>query len=319
MKAVIVQVVLYALAINSTPLDKETPLDSEYVDNSTINLKLLRITDDDVKIYFRNKEQPNNDVPLSPFDHEKLSSEGFSVDKETVLVIHGWKNSYKSKINTIISEAYLSKHDINLLVIDWSSVADNVYLLAVLYVDDIGEIIGNFIKRLQKDLNLNLDKTAIVGHSLGAHVAGVAGRTVGGQINYIVGLDPASPMFNILRRNIRLHSTDARFVQVIHTSVLGVYENMGHADYYANGVLGQPGCPIAIFDFRLCSHHRAYEYFGESIKSGGFKAQRCSSKLDLLINRCQGPQSHMGEFNIDKTANGMYYLETNSEPPYAKD
>uniref|UniRef100_A0A6P7F8K9 Phospholipase A1-like n=1 Tax=Diabrotica virgifera virgifera TaxID=50390 RepID=A0A6P7F8K9_DIAVI len=316
MKALILQVVLYAIAINSTQLDKETPLDSQYVD-ITQTLRVLRITDEDVKIYFRNKQFPDNDIPLSPYNYEKLENDGFSAEKDTVLLIHGWKNSYKSTFNKLLSEAYLSKHDINILVIDWSSVADTWYYpSAVGEVESVGEVVGNFIKRLQTRLQLNLDKTSIVGHSLGAHVAGVAGRTVGGKINYIVGLDPASLGFNFFKRNSKLRPTDAKFVQILHTSLYGIAENMGHADYYANGFVGQPGC--SWWEFKLCSHNIAYKYFGESIKSGGFKAQSCRSNSELIWSGCKGPESYMGQFDIDKTASGMYYFETNSEPPYAK-
>ncbi|CAG9830943.1 unnamed protein product [Diabrotica balteata] len=72
--------------------------------------------------------------------------------------------------------------------------------------------------------------------------------SVGSDGRRLRGLDPAFPMFTIFLRNVRLRSTDARFVQVIHTSILGGYENMGHADYYANRLIRQPGCPIAIIE-----------------------------------------------------------------------
>lgn len=41
----------------------------------------------------------------------------------------------------------------------------------------------------------------------------------------------------------RLDASDARYVQVVHSSiVLGSYATMGHADFYVNGGVAQPGC-----------------------------------------------------------------------------
>jgi hypothetical protein len=68
----------------------------------------------------------------------------------------------------------------------------------------------------------------IIGHSLGAHLAGFVGdfistntSRVRRQIGRISGLDPASPHFSPLEypRNARLDDGDAVFVDVIHTDV----------------------------------------------------------------------------------------------------
>ena len=58
------------------------------------------------------------------------------------------------------------------------------------------------------------------------------------------GLDPASPLFNlgILEK---LSPASADFVDVIHTSggTIGMWDPMGHVDFYPNGGdIPQPGC-----------------------------------------------------------------------------
>ena len=61
----------------------------------------------------------------------------------------------------------------------------------------------------------------------------------------IVGLDPAGPVFARRPRKARLDSTDARFVDVIHTSfnyLVGIMGRCGHVDFYVNGGGKQPGC-----------------------------------------------------------------------------
>ena len=87
----------------------------------------------------------------------------------------------------------------------------------------------------------------IVGHSLGAHVAGNAGfHTKNGKFGRITGLDPAYPVIHKLATiDDRLDSSDAVFVDIIHScgGVLGFFDPLGHADFYPNaGVPVQPGC-----------------------------------------------------------------------------
>lgn len=58
------------------------------------------------------------------------------------------------------------------------------------------------------------------------------------------GLDPAKPLFIFAKNNRKLGKDDAEFVDVIHTDVLqrGVLASAGHADFYVNGGIEQPGC-----------------------------------------------------------------------------
>lgn len=63
--------------------------------------------------------------------------------------------------------------------------------------------------------------------------------------NFLIGLDPAFPLYNSGSPSTRLSSADAKFVDVIHTDggVLGHPWPLGHADFYPNGgVPLQPGC-----------------------------------------------------------------------------
>lgn len=62
------------------------------------------------------------------------------------------------------------------------------------------------------------DNVYLVGHSLGAHIAGMVGEEFGGQLGRVTGLDPAGPIFDFLTKSQRLSPDDAQFVDVIHTN-----------------------------------------------------------------------------------------------------
>lgn len=57
-------------------------------------------------------------------------------------------------------------------------------------------------------------------------------------------MDPAKPLFISAKNNRKLSKDDAEFVDIIHTDVLerGILATAGHADFYVNGGIEQPGC-----------------------------------------------------------------------------
>lgn len=63
-------------------------------------------------------------------------------------------------------------------------------------------------------------------------------------LNVTLGLDPAKPLFIFAKNHRKLGKDDAEFVDIIHTDVLqrGVLASAGHADFYVNGGIEQPGC-----------------------------------------------------------------------------
>lgn len=79
---------------------------------------------------------------------------------------------------------------------------------------------------------MNLQDVTIVGHSLGAHIAGRAAKLFQsiGKVACIIGLDPASIGFDALAPVNRLDKTDADYVQIIHTdsNKFGLAHPIGH-------------------------------------------------------------------------------------------
>ena len=86
----------------------------------------------------------------------------------------------------------------------------------------------------------------LIGLSLGAQMAGVCGANVkSGRVFRITGLDPAGPLFKKWPKHLRLDSSDAEFVDAIHTDagIFGFPRNVGHVDFWPNkGISPQPGC-----------------------------------------------------------------------------
>lgn len=81
---------------------------------------------------------------------------------------------------------------------------------------------------------MNLKDVTIIGHSLGAHIAGRAAKRLksDGKIGVIIGLDPASVGFDFFETEKRLADFDAEYVQVIHTDgdKFGFSIPMGHGE-----------------------------------------------------------------------------------------
>ncbi|XP_064606656.1 pancreatic lipase-related protein 3-like [Liolophura sinensis] len=184
----------------------------------------------------------------------------------------------------------------------------------------------------------------LIGHSLGAHVAGYAGSQLNGALGRISGLDPAGPLFEDSHTKVRLDSTDALFVDVIHTNGdkfieggLGTMVEMGDADFYPNGGMEQPGCASTVDKYLIaffkagftgvtesvgCSHMRVLDLFSESINSPcQFTAYSCGTVEEFnagLCSSCNGQSCSRMGFHADPSARGKFYLETNASPPFCK-
>ncbi|KAL7036300.1 hypothetical protein ACKWTF_008772 [Chironomus riparius] len=176
------------------------------------------------------------------------------------------------------------------------------------------------MNHMQTEHGVNLSDVHIIGFSLGAHVAGVAGSKLqfwsGKKVGRITGLDPALPYFeDTSNTEIMLDSSDADFVDVIHTcaGVLGHDKNLGHVDFYPNGgEQVQPGCDLLLNDyFGACSHDKSFKYFAVTINNPNkYLAKKCQSWKNFKRKRCfEGQEIPMGDATPGNF-NGEYYLWT---------
>ncbi|KAJ8916053.1 hypothetical protein NQ315_010921 [Exocentrus adspersus] len=280
-----------------------------------------RAVEEDLTYHFFNQRDTLVGVNITSDNIDALRNTRFSRLRDTLFIIHGWQDNYEAELNVYVREAILAGHNINVFVVDWSPVAGRNYISAKGSVVRVGQHVANFIKALVSRYNLRLNRVALVGFSLGAHIAGNAGAALNGEVDHIVGLDPAGPLFSERNIDERLDPTDAKFVHVIHTNtaLLGFNPPAGHADYYPNGGSKQAGCGLDLAG--VCSHSRAYRFYAESLLTSRnqFVSEQCSSYTNYGRGNCRSnPKSVMGGWDVDTGATGVYYLDTNSDPPYAK-
>ncbi|CAG9861216.1 unnamed protein product [Phyllotreta striolata] len=288
------------------------------IEDLTSSPAQLSLSLNDVAYYFYSKKNPERGIEIHGGYAKSVHRTYFNASKETVFIIHGWKANRKSVVNSIIKDQILNFHDVNVFVVDWSPVSARNYISAKRSVEKLGEFVANFAKKLRSNSGLKFTRLTLVGHSLGAHIAGCAGKALAGQISKIIGLDPAGPLFSLDNRLNRIDKSDARFVQIIHTNAgkLGFDGQLGHADYYPNGGSSQPGCG---FDFTgTCSHSRAYNYYAESLITDKFSSVQCDNYSDFRSEKCDRVTSYMGTLRVDTRAYGKYFLTTNSEIPWAR-
>lgn len=169
---------------------------------------------------------------------------------------------------------------------------------------------------------LNFGTTTVIGHSLGGHTAGIAGKRVSrGRLNTVFALDPAFPLFSMDRPAERVAPGDAVYVEVMHTNagLLGFDQPIGAASFYPNLGRTQPGCGADVSG--NCAHSRAHQFFAESINSGpGFWGRRCRNYNDILTNNCvsNGANRRMGGEPSSVGATGVFWLQTNAGSPFAR-
>ena len=240
----------------------------------------------------------------------------------TRFIIHGLNNNNRSPVNTMITAAYLLRSDVNVVVVDWGAGANTInYISARNRLYETAPVVARFIDFLhQNGFILFFNRVNIAGHSLGAHIAGIAGKQVTrGRIQVIHGLDPAGPLFDMNNPLTRLAATDAVYTEGIRTNagLLGLDHPVCQADFYPNFGSSQPGCGLDLVG--TCAHGRANEFFAEAINSARFVARRCTG-YSQITNRqiCTGANAVMGNDAGSLGTNGVFTLTTNNNSPYAR-
>ncbi|GFS42151.1 pancreatic lipase-related protein 2 [Nephila pilipes] len=282
----------------------------------------------------------NNDVAFvfSALQLQFALVSKFRPSKPTRIIIHGvtdgvllstWMRDLKNR--------FLEMADENVILVDyacrfppmfWNSANGRV----------VGAQIWQLIDFLQKHFGTSPESFHLIGHSLGAHIAGYAGERLH-NLGRITGLDPGAAYFQNVPDIVKLDPTDALFVDVIHSSPgrnflegLGTIEDIGHVNF-------SPGRPSKCLPQKrlyegataietlqntlFCRHFRSIEYFIFSFNQKGclFVGAECSSWEEFYAGRCNcgtdGSKCRfMGQFATSAPYERRYYLRLRNDRPY---
>lgn len=86
----------------------------------------------------------------------------------------------------LIFAAYLNNTQDNILALDYRDITQHLYPISVLAINQLSTIVANALNTLI-DGDVNEKKIHLIGHSLGAHVAGKIGRKTKFKIPRITG------------------------------------------------------------------------------------------------------------------------------------
>ncbi|XP_058839266.1 pancreatic triacylglycerol lipase-like [Topomyia yanbarensis] len=334
MKFTIAVLLLMALRARSTPVEPRHSLVSDANGNlhlvnpnpyTVIDAELEPFFNAETDIVFRlfTRSNPNNGQVLFWNDPASVQNSNFNPAHPTRFTIHGWNGDGTSGLNSNIRNNYFAVGDFNVISVDWGAGAQTInYISARNRVLAVGEIVSRMINTLVSASGASRNSVSVIGHSLGAHAAGNAGKFQGGQIQSVIGLDPAGPLFSLGQSDIMALS-DAQYVEAIFSNAgtLGFNLPLGNANFFPNGGRTQPGCGIDLTG--NCAHSRAHELFAESISSTvGFRATRCVSHDEVLAGGCtsSGPDAMMGgePSNHGRGVDGIFRMNTNSGAPFAQ-
>ncbi|XP_013107015.1 phospholipase A1 [Stomoxys calcitrans] len=278
-----------------------------------------RLSTNPVTFILYTKSTPNGQEITAT--SKSISASAFNAAYPTRITIHGWTSSKDDYVNYGIRGAYLAKGNFNMITVDWGRARSVDYASSVLAVPGVGEKVASLVNFLVKNHGLKLADLEIIGHSLGAHVAGFTGKNiVNGQAHAIVGCDPALPLFSYDKPNKRLSSTDAYYVESIQTNggTLGFLKPIGKGAFYPNGGKSQPGCGVDLTG--SCAHSRSVIYYVEAVEKDDFGTMKCANYEDAVNKACGSTYSsvRMGAISNAYMVAGDYYVPVNSKAPFGK-
>uniref|UniRef100_A0A3B1IEY5 Lipoprotein lipase n=1 Tax=Astyanax mexicanus TaxID=7994 RepID=A0A3B1IEY5_ASTMX len=308
---------------------------------------MVDFTDIESKFALRTSDEPEDDLCyIVPGQRQTIKECDFNPNEKTFVVIHGWTvtGMYESWVPKLVTALLEREPTANVIVVDWLVRAQQHYPTSAAYTKLVGRDVAKFVNWLQAEIEYPWEKLHLLGYSLGAHVAGIAGLLMKDKVNRITGLDPAGPTFEYADAQSTLSPDDALFVDVLHTNTrgspdrsIGIQRPVGHVDIYPNGGTFQPGCDlqntmmmVATTGLRnmdqivKCSHERSIHLFIDSLVNAEqpSMAFRCSSKeifnkgvcLSCRKNRCS--KAGYDVTKVRSRRSSKMYMKTRDMMPY---
>ncbi|KAM9197643.1 pancreatic lipase-related protein 2-like [Dugong dugon] len=265
--------------------------------------------DIDTRFLLYTNENQNNYQLISATDPDTIEASNFKPDRKTRFIIHGFIDEGEEGWLPEMCKKMFTVEEVNCICVDWKKGSRTTYSQAVQNIRVVGAEIAFLIQVLSTEVGQGPENVHLIGHSLGSHAAGEAGKRLKGSVARITGLDPAEPCFQDTPEEVRLDPSDAVFVDVIHTDAspiipnlgFGMSQKVGHLDFFPNGGKEMPGCDKNILstivdingiwegtqDFVACNHLRSYKYYSSSIVNpDGFLGYPCTSYDEFQESEC---------------------------------
>ncbi|GFU33338.1 pancreatic triacylglycerol lipase [Nephila pilipes] len=274
---------------------------------------------------------------------EGVMKSNFIAGLSTKILIHGYRVKLKENdVRFLMKDELLKEGPYNVIITDWTEFNGFPYAQAVANARVVGAQVAKLIKLLMRNRGVTAQSFHLIGHSLGGQASGWAGERIP-DLGRITGLDPAGPFFQNAENEVRLDTSDATFVDVIHSNGgnnaiegLGIDEPVGDLDFYPNGGKKQPGCfyqndfnmtygfvdQVEDYVANSCDHSRANYLFLDSINRCTFIAVQCESYENFESGECDKSGSLKSVMGLrarkipDLKGSRRFYLNTDDESPY---
>ncbi|CAL7952504.1 unnamed protein product [Xylocopa violacea] len=361
---------IFTLKNSSSFIDSRIDVKSNQVDCFGLGKTLARLMEwfflnnpngtnaPDVKLLLSSRKQPQR-VQVIIGRQFGLEWTDFQIERRTIVIVHGFLSHGQQSWISEMEKAFLQWGDVNVVIVDWSAAGSTWnYYKAAVNTRVVGYQIARFLEHVENSTTgrSNSDTNSwgplhLIGHSLGAHICGFTAKELkrrrsAWKVERITGLDPAQPCFKNADFTVKLHKSDAPFVDIIHTNGrllseigLGLPEPIGHVDFYPNGGRSQPGCvktdssyfgylplPLQAIDKSICSHGRSYVYLTESLISD--VKRNCTfwahhwdltyrNLMRIAIESCDKNSCiEMGINAINYPQRGTFFIATSDSVPF---
>ncbi|NXE57677.1 LIPL lipase, partial [Casuarius casuarius] len=140
------------------------------------------------KFSLRTPAEPDEDVCyLVPGQEDTLAHCNFNHTSKTFVVIHGWTvtGMYESWVPKLVDALYRREPDSNVIVVNWLIRAQQHYPVSATYTKLVGKDVAMFIDWMEEQFSYPLNNVHLLGYSLGAHAAGIAGSLTKKKVNRI--------------------------------------------------------------------------------------------------------------------------------------
>ncbi|CRK93118.1 CLUMA_CG006613, isoform A [Clunio marinus] len=163
-----------------------------------------------------------------------VSHPSFSSARNTVFYHYGFTQTENTDTVRDVINSYLQVGNVNIVLIYYTSVTTN----AITNARELGGALADCYIRLA-DNGFPISRLHLVGFSLGAQIQAFASRNVQGRTNNrlvvgrLTGLDPGQIQAPLIPLVGRLSSSDAAFVDSVHTEGVGFgdHQSIGHISF----------------------------------------------------------------------------------------